>query len=170
MRSRRAAIQTVLVLLLAATILGPPAPRGAAVERTFVVEMKNILFLPNLLQADPGDVVTILVFNNDSTVHTFDIVEFNVHLGTRAAPMLPGENRSATFTADRAGTFWFFCDIPGHATRQGTGYAGMAGRLIVGPPTDGSDLTFVIVGVGVAAAAALIAGIAVWIRGHRRQP
>ncbi|MGQ0797732.1 MAG: cupredoxin domain-containing protein [Methanobacteriota archaeon] len=170
MRTRLRAIATVLALLLAASILGPLAPRGAAVALTFVVEMENFLFVPNVLRVDPGDVVTIVVFNNDTTGHTFDIVEFNVHLGSRSAPMVPGENRSATFTADLEGTFWFFCDIPEHATRQGTGYAGMAGRLIVGTPTDGGDLTFAIVGVGVAVAGGIVGGVILWMRRRRQKP
>jgi len=135
------------------------SPTARAASRTFVIEMSNIQFHPALLQADPGDSVTVHVFNNDTVGHTFDIAELAVHIGNRTNPLQPGQNDSRTFTADRGGTFWFFCDIPGHAARAGTGYSGMAGRLIIGQAgTPQLDPTlYIIVGVAVTAAIVLVA-------------
>jgi plastocyanin len=134
-------------------------PTARAASRTFVIEMSNTQFHPALLQADPGDVVTVRVFNNDTVGHTFDIAEFAVHIGNRTSPLQPGQNDSRTFTADREGTFWFFCDILGHASRAGAGYAGMAGRLIIGQTgTSSLDPTlYIIVGIAVTAAIVFVA-------------
>ncbi len=162
--------QLISALWFAALILAsltPFAPTATAGERTFVIEMENIQFRPNLIQVDPGDIVTILVFNNDTTGHTLDITEFAVHIGTRTDPLLPGQNQTRTFTADRAGTFWFFCDIPGHASRSGNEWTGMAGRLIVGQTPAPLDLTVAFVAGGVIAAAVIV-GLVVWLR--RRPP
>lgn len=135
------------------------SPTAQAASRTFIIEMSNLQFHPPLLEADPGDVVTVHVFNNDTIGHTFDIAEFAVHIGDRTNPLQPGQNDSQTFTADREGTFWFFCDIPGHAARAGAGYTGMAGRLIIGQGgTSSLDPTlYIIVGVAVAAAISIVA-------------
>lgn len=135
------------------------SPTATAASRTFVIEMNNLQFHPALLQADPGDVVTVHVFNNDTVGHTFDIAEFDVHIGNRTNPLQPGLNDSRTFTADREGTFWFFCDIPGHASQAGAGYTGMAGRLSIGQAgTSSLDPTlYIIVGITVTAAIAIAA-------------
>jgi len=80
------------------------------------------------------------VFNNESSLisHTFDIDAFGVHRGSVSNPILPGENQSATFTADRSGTFSFYCSFPGHET--------MVGTLQVGEPPPSTDPTPIIVG------------------------
>jgi len=156
-RYRRMIAACIGVLVFASFLSG--APTAEAAERTFIIEMVNLQFQPSLLQADPGDVVTVRVFNNDTVGHTFDIAEFNVHIGTRTIPLQPGQNDSRTFTVDREGTFWFFCDIPEHASQAGAGYTGMAGRLISGQAgTSSLDLAlYVIGGVAVAVAIGVVA-------------
>lgn len=125
------------------------APSAQAKDVTFVIEARNFAFSPAFLQVDPGDVVTIIVFNNETGVipHTFDLDAYGVHLGSVSNPIPSGQNRSATFTADEAGTLYFYCSIPGHATNQGGGrWTGMAGRLQVGEAPPPGDATPVIVG------------------------
>jgi len=137
----------VLVSLLALALLAT-TPQAQAKNVTYVIEAKDVVFSPDYLRVEPGDNVTIIVFNNESgpIPHTFELDEFNVHLGTLAAPIPRGENRSVTFIADRAGTFYFYCRIEGHATHLGGGrWTNMAGRLQVGPPPP-ADLMPVIVG------------------------
>jgi len=153
----------VASLVLATLILSPTvlilAPPAAAANRTFAVEMRNLEFNPVLINVDPGDNVSIVLFNNETgTSHTFDIDELNVHSGLIAA----GQSLTINFTVGQAGTLWFYCAIPGHATRAGTGWTGMAGRLVVGQ-TPTQDLTLVYVGVGIIAATVL-AAVAVWMR------
>lgn len=156
------------LLLASASLISFPTVKGKGVILT--VEMRNIRFNPDLLQVATGDVVTLQVFNNDTQPHTFDQNEYNIHLGTRSDPIQPGRSRNITFTADREGTLWFFCDIVGHAAPRGDGgYTGMAGRLIVGQSTAGPDLGLLLP-IGIAAAGVASAGIAVaWWR-TRRHP
>lgn len=160
----------VVIVLTVSSLMPGTIPRAAAANVTFVVEMlAPNRFSPTTLQVAPGDSVTIVVFNNDSIGHTFDLNEFNVHLGTATNPMQPNENRTATFIADRPGTFWFFCAVPGHASPRGDGsYSGMAGRLVVGEPTSGGDFTWALAIGGVAAAIVVATAIFAWAR--RRRP
>ncbi len=164
-------LATVLfVLVISSTHATLFVPRASAKDVTFPVEMlAPNRFSPDLIRVDPGDIVTIVVFNNDTIGHTFDIIEYGIHLGTSSSPIPRDENRTVTFTADLAGVFWFFCAIPGHASPRGDGsYSGMAGRLIVGIESPGADLTLVyLIGGGVAAVVA-VAAILVLIR--RRSP
>ena len=128
-----------------------------AANRSFGVEMKNVQFALQEIRVDWGDEVTIHVHNNDTGVpegHTFEIAEYDIHLGTRNNPLPPGAQDSTTFTANQNGTFWYFCSVPGHSVRLADGsYAGMAGRLLVGEVDDGGaepdfDVTpFIIIGV-----------------------
>jgi len=163
---------TAVALLIFAAALQFSVPTATAKERTFVIEMRGgpFRFVPDLLQVDPGDVVTVVVYNNDTVGHTFDLPPpFSLELGTTAAPMQPGTSRTATFTASSQGVFWFFCAISPHATARGDGsYTGMAGRLVVGQPTPGPDLTVAFVVIGVIATAGVGVGLLLWSR--RRAP
>jgi len=169
MRASRPLALVVATTLVALGLLAT-APQAQAKDITFVIEAKEFAFSPNLLRVDPGDNVTIVVFNNETTSnHTFDLDEYNVHLGTRSSPILPGENRSATFTANRTGTFYFYCNIFGHATDQGGGrWTGMAGRLQVGEPP-AFDPTPVIVG-GLVVLVVSFAAIAYVTRRGKKKP
>ena len=165
---RRFPIVVIIAIVLFSFSFAFPKVRAA--ERAFIVEMRSFQFLPNVLQVEPGDIVTIRVFNNDTTGHTFDLPQFGVQIGTRASPFQPGQNATRTFTADRSGTFWFFCDIPGHASPAGSGYTGMAGRLIVGASAAPFDATILVLGaIGVAIVAGII-GVVVWRRRTSGKP
>ncbi len=138
-------------------------PTARAKNVTIVIVMRDFQFHPSEVRLDPGDAVTLRVFNNETTAgvpHTFDIDLLNVHIGTRASPLLSGQEGTASFTANRNGTFWYHCNITGHATQSADGsWSGMAGRLIIGqggaPPLD--PVPFLTIGVAVVAAGALVA-------------
>lgn len=147
MRASPLSALAVTTILVAALGILVTAPRAQAKEVTFVIEAKLFDFSPTLLIVDPGDNVTIIVFNNEtSSPHTFDLDEYGIHLGTQSDPILPGQNRTAIFTASIAGTFYFYCNVVGHATHQGAQWTGMAGRLQVGAAPPPSDPTPIIVG------------------------
>ncbi len=74
------------------------------------------------LSAKVGETVALRFDNTHNAPHSFDIDELNVHV--QAAP---GQERLIRFQAATAGTYTFYCAIPGH--RQ----AGMEGRLVVEP-------------------------------------
>ncbi len=156
-----AAMVALGILVLAGTFTAEALPHS------FSVEMLNVQFSLGEIRVDWADEVTIHVHNNDTGVpagHTFEIVEYDVHLGTLSNPLPPGAQDTTTFTANQNGTFWYFCSVPGHSTRLADGsYAGMAGRLIVGDETgDGTDpdLTlFIIIGI---VAGVIAVGLAVY--------
>ncbi len=159
MRVSAAAVVTLGILIL----LGSFTVEAAT--RSFSVEMLNVQFSLEEIRVEWGDEVTIHVHNNDTGVpagHTFEIMEYDIHLGTRNDPLPPGAQDSTTFTANQNGTFWYFCSVPGHATQLADGYVGMAGRLIVGdgPDGNGPDWTLAII-IGVVAAAVAL-GVAVY--------
>ena len=162
MRVGAAAVVTLGILVLVGTFT------VEAANRSFDVEMKNVQFALQEIRVDWGDELTIHVYNNDTGVpdgHTFEIAEYDIHLGTRNNPLPPGAQDSATFTANQNGTFWYFCSVSGHSIRLADGsYAGMAGRLVVGEVGDGVEpdfvtTPFIIIGV---VAGVLAVGLAVY--------
>ena len=126
---RKPAILAVALLFPLAPLLASPV---RATSQTFVIEARNIRWNPATISVDPGETVTIVIFNNDTVVHTLELTGYNQHVD------LPvGANAAITFVADRAGTFQYWCAVPGHASYDpATGrYSGMAGDFVVRGPT-----------------------------------
>lgn len=152
----RVARSLVVACALLVAALAPVmwSPEAHAADVTFVLEMRNVIFDPDVLTVNPGDRVTILVFNNDSFDHTFELPDFGVSSGVIGG----GGFWETTFTANEPGTHYFYCAIPGHATPLGGGrWDGMAGQLIVGSPSDGPDPLPIVIGGVVVLAIVLIA-------------
>jgi nitrite reductase (NO-forming) len=74
------------------------------------------------LVVDQGDVAQIILVNGDSMEHDISVPDFGV---TSPRISAKGEVAKITFHTDQAGSFAYFCTMPGH--RQG----GMEGQLIV---------------------------------------
>ena len=74
------------------------------------------------LQVNVGETIAITLVNDDGRSHDIVIDEFNA-----ATPVFGERGREETilFTADQAGTFFYYCSVGSH--RQ----AGMEGQLIV---------------------------------------
>lgn len=74
------------------------------------------------LGANIGDTVVITLINDDGRSHDIMIDEFNV-----ATPVFGerGREESISFTADQAGTFFYYCSVGNHRR------VGMEGQLIV---------------------------------------
>lgn len=87
---------------------------------TFDLNGGMFYFVPNVIHVKKGDTVTIN-FTNDGGFHDFTLDAFNVKIG----PTQTGETKSATFVADKAGTFEYYCSVGSH--RQ----LGQKGTLIV---------------------------------------
>lgn len=83
------------------------------------------------LVVNPGDVVEIILVNGDGILHNISVPDFGT---TSADVTAQGQEVKITFTADKEGTYPYFCAIPGH--RQ----AGMEGKFIVGQPSEAVDL------------------------------
>jgi nitrite reductase (NO-forming) len=79
-----------------------------------------------LLKANPGDTVEIKLTSGEGAEHNITFPDFNAESAHVSGA---GNSITMSFKADRAGTFIYYCNLPGH--RQ----AGMEGKLQVG---DGS--------------------------------
>jgi len=167
--SRPLAVVVATALISLGMLASAPMARAANVP--VVLEMKDVTFTPNFVRVEPGDVVTLFVFNNETLniPHGFSLDPYGVHIGTVSDPVNRGENRSGTFTAI-AGTFYFYCPIPGHSVNGGTrSGTGMVGTLQVGEAPPPTDPTPVIVG-GLVVLLVSLAAIAYASRRASRKP
>jgi uncharacterized cupredoxin-like copper-binding protein len=121
---------TALVALCVGAILVVLIPQQSAAAG---VSTETLADLPALtashtkfgqveIRAKVGETVALRLDNADSVPHSFDIDAFNIH-----APMPVGNPGLALFKASTAGSYTFYCSMPGHRE------AGMVGTLIVAP-------------------------------------
>ncbi len=155
----RAGMKRMLALAvsLSALALLLTSQGTAAADVTFVLEARNIRWTPSSITVNQGDVVTIAIFSNDTTIpHTFELTGYNVHVD-----LPPGESGRSTFTASVGGTFQYWCAVPGHAQFDPATnrYTGMAGTFTVRAPSPpqapGLDPFPVIVAIVIATAIAI---------------
>ncbi len=97
----------------------PPPPSGPSVKE-FTVESSQFLFSPSTITVSKGDVVKITLTTAD-VPHGIAIPDFG--FSVKASPGQPGVGQ---FTADKTGTYTFFCNVP-----CGSGHRSMKGTLIV---------------------------------------
>lgn len=88
--------------------------------KTFQVEASSFFFNPKEIKVKKGDKVKI-VLNNKAGMHDWVLDEFNARTETIQA----GQTAEVEFTADKTGTFEYYCSVGNH--RQ----LGMVGNLIV---------------------------------------
>lgn len=88
--------------------------------RVFNVTGKNFEFDVKEIRVKKGDTV-VINFQASEGLHDWTIDEFNAH----TAQVGPNTPTSATFVADKVGTFEYYCSIGNHRAR------GMVGKLIV---------------------------------------
>lgn len=79
----------------------------------------NYAFSPKTITVKQGETVKLNLVSDDSP-HTFTIDELGIN-----QQFTYGKDSTITFTADKKGTFQFYCAVPGHKER------GMTGTLIV---------------------------------------
>lgn len=99
------------------------SPDGAITNRevkSFTVEGKSFEFNPSEIKVKKGDRVKV-TFENTEDFHDWVIDEFNV----RTKRIQAGQSETVEFTADKAGTFNYYCSVDNH--RQ----MGMEGTLII---------------------------------------
>ncbi|MBI3627171.1 MAG: cupredoxin domain-containing protein [Candidatus Sungbacteria bacterium] len=110
----------------AATESTPPptteTPTGSAAARQISVTVngQNFSFSPSVINAKKGDVITVNFVNQDG-FHDLRIDGYNVGTNQIAS----GETNSFTFTADKAGSFEYYCSVSSHRAM------GMRGTLVV---------------------------------------
>lgn len=111
----------------AAAAKGAPAGTPVAGATCVLEEMHDIYFGANLITLPADTDVSIVNKNMGVTMHTFVIDEHNndgVENLNIKVEVNPGESRAVTINAP-AGTYYFYCDVPGHEQ------AGMWGILNV---------------------------------------
>ena len=120
----------LLVGLLALILIIAGCARGSSVEDVSgnlengvrVIQMRAFQFGfdPNPVIVNEGERIKLVVTSTDVT-HGISIAEFGVNV-----QLFPGRPSIIDFTADKAGTFIFYCSVP-----CGAGHRSMRGRLIV---------------------------------------
>lgn len=88
--------------------------------KEFTVHGGSYYFKPNQITVKKGDTVK-LTFINDGGFHDFVINELNVKTDIIGS----GKSQTVTFTADKAGTFQYYCSVGNHRAM------GMVGTLVV---------------------------------------
>ncbi len=88
--------------------------------KTFTVSGSKFAFSPKEIKVKKGDKVKI-IFKNSGGFHDFVLDEFSV----KTAQIKDGESAEVSFTADKTGTFEFYCSVGSHRAM------GMKGNLIV---------------------------------------
>lgn len=88
--------------------------------KVFTINGSNFKFEPNMISVNKGDKVKI-VFKNTGGFHDFVIDELNVKTKQIGA----SSEDSVEFTAEKVGSFEFYCSVGNHRTM------GMKGTLVV---------------------------------------
>lgn len=99
-------------------------PKGTPVTVTagqaVTIDVGNLYFDPNTLTVTKGTKVTIDLNSSVTLPHNFTLDAFNINQNIGA-----NAKTSVSFTPTTAGTYYFYCNVPGHAQ------AGMVGKLTV---------------------------------------
>jgi len=99
-------------------------PSGQAMSdksvKSFSVSGSNFSFSPSEIRVKKGDSVKV-TFTSTGGTHDFVIDAYNVKTGI----LQNGQSETATFVADKAGTFEFYCSVGNHRAM------GMVGKLVV---------------------------------------
>lgn len=97
-----------------------PAMMSQGEVKTVAVEGGSFYYKPNEIRVKKGDKVRVVLESKDM-MHDFVIDE----LGVRTAILKAGETGTVEFTADKTGTFEYYCSVGQHRAN------GMVGKLIV---------------------------------------
>lgn len=89
-------------------------------EKTFTVKGSNFTFSPLEIRVKRGDQVKV-VFVNEEGFHDWVLDEFNA----RTPQIGAGATAEVRFTADKVGTFEYYCSVGSHRAM------GMVGKLVV---------------------------------------
>jgi plastocyanin len=118
-------IATLALMALLSLGLLTACGGGGGATQQLTVEMGEggqYIFTPAELKVKQGDKVQVKLINKDTAnAHSFVIKELNA----KSKQVAGGKEETITFTANKKGTFEFFCDVPGH--KEG----GMVGKIVV---------------------------------------
>src|SRR3989304_8633464 len=106
----------ISVGLLWSRPLGQTQPGGDGSAREIAITAKKFSFTPDTINVKQGEKIRLKLTAED-VVHGFSILELGVD-----ETIEPGKETGVEFTADRKGTFRFFCSVEcgeGHLALQG---------------------------------------------------
>jgi len=106
---------------LAVVFVPLPVPSFSPQERTFEIDARQYAYSPSELRVSQGDTVTIRLVSAD-VVHGLYVDGYNVSVEAD-----PGQTATLTFTADKAGSFRFRCNVT-----CGAMHPFMIGKLTIG--------------------------------------
>lgn len=98
-----------------------PLPSIPPQERIFEIDARQYAYSPSELRVNQGDTVTLRIVSTD-VVHGLYVDGYNVSIEAD-----PGQTATLTFTADKAGSFRFRCDVT-----CGAMHPFMIGKLTIG--------------------------------------
>ena len=116
----KAAVESVGVVKESVKSTATPEQIPSPGQKTFVVTGSNFAFAPSVLTVKKGDRVKI-TFKNAAGFHDFNIDGFAV----ATQKIRSGAEETVEFTADKTGSFEYYCSIGEHRAM------GMKGTLIV---------------------------------------
>ncbi len=96
-----------------------PTPASGPTITDVVVSARYAAFQPATITVAKGETISLQVTSTDSP-HTFTIDELGINVSVGG-----GNTVTREITIDQAGTFTFYCSVPGHRG------AGMEGTLTV---------------------------------------
>lgn len=101
-----------VLALLALMACNQPMPN----ERALRVVATEMQFAPSTITAEVGDLVFITLVNEGEVAHNLLI---DLPSGTRQVAAEDGVDAVLSFPAREAGSFRFYCSIPGHEAMEG---------------------------------------------------
>ena len=115
-----------LSLVLAMAFVIPLSARtvdatGGSGVKEIAVTNRGLVYDVSEIRVNVGDTVRV-TYTNGGGRHDWVVDEFE---GAKTRVISAGQSETVEFVADRAGTFEFYCSVPGH--RQ----AGMFGAFVV---------------------------------------
>ena len=118
------ALLSILIVDCAGPTAGPASSKPAnSTQAVDVKALDTLRFEPATITVKSGTPVRLTIINNGAIEH--DWVVDNLDGKKLSVDAKPKSNGSAEFTPMKAGTYEFYCSIPGHRE------AGMKGTLIV---------------------------------------
>jgi uncharacterized cupredoxin-like copper-binding protein len=94
-------------------VAAPPTTTGTLI-------VANFKFADSSIEMKSGDVLGLLITNNDETAHSFDIDSLDLHV-----PLPPNATTAVAVQPTGPGTIEFYCALPGHKG------AGMVGTISI---------------------------------------
>jgi plastocyanin len=108
--------------VVAALALAGCGGGGGTSDQSITVQaLDTFKFDPASLSAQVGQTVNVTLNNTGVLEHNFVIDEFSVSAG----PIIGGQTADVSFTPSTAGSYTYYCNVPGHRE------AGMEGTLTV---------------------------------------